>query len=134
MSISISGLRFYDNTENIPYIERSGAADINFAQEYSGIDYPLPFQYLASDVISSFKAIKIDNNNNSLEEIDLDTSLITSDGTYHICSGVVEYSEFLNLGMYYFIVNDRYQSDNFKVIATKQGVGYDIIECNLIVY
>lgn len=133
-AIVVSGLEFFDRQQNIPYKNRNGAPYYLFGIEIAPHERPLPFNYRATDSVTSFKVIKVDSNNNDLEETSLSTSLITSDGSNHICDGATEYSTVLDLSVYYFLVNDRYESARFRTIAEKQGVGYDIVSCTLIVY
>jgi len=134
MPISVSGLDFFDNTEDIPYNDREGKPDILFGIEKAPHHLPLHFRYEATDAVSTFSLVKIDIDYNIISTTALTTSLIASDSTYHTCSGTVEYSVAIELGIYYFLVNDRYQSQIFQAIAIAQGVEYDIIEENLIVY
>jgi hypothetical protein len=132
--IAISGLEFFDTQENISFKKRDGSPDFLFGINIAGHHAPLPFNYISSDSVSSFKIIQVDNLNEYYQEFDLNPSLITSDGSNHICDGLTDYNIALNPGVYYFMVNDRYESARFKIILEKQGVDYDIIECTLIVY
>ncbi len=113
--IQVDGLTFYDTEKDIDYQQRQGAPDILFAKEHGTNTKPLKFRYKATDSVTSFIVYQIDLLENVLNEIILDTSLITSDSSYHDCSGLEKYSTYLNLGLFYFVVNDRYKSKKFEV-------------------
>jgi hypothetical protein len=135
MSIGLKGLRFVDITEENPYWQKQGVPDLNFGVQLASRDYPLAFQYKATDSVSSFTLMQIDGQYNTVNETSLSTSLITSNGVYHICTGTVEYGIILNKHVYYFKVNDRYFSDIFAAFDPyNRGIGYDIIEQTLVVY
>lgn len=117
MSISISGLEFIDSNYQVPRWQKFGAPDIAFGSQYMENTRPLPFIYLASDSVSSFKAVKVSTTYQVIAEYDKSTSLITSDGTYHVCDGLTDFVSSLECGFYYFIVNNRYVSD---IVRTEQ--------------
>jgi len=114
--IAASGLTFFDNTIDIPWSEKSGKPWPLFGIELAENSTPLQFSYLSSDAISSFKAIKVDNNLRVLSETILLTSLVSSDGSYHECTGLVDYGLTLECGVYYFKINGRYESELFGVV------------------
>ena len=64
--IYVSGLRFFDNTYTVSWRKKIGKPDMFFGLEYCKNTTPLYFDYLSSEAITSFKAIKIDNNGNSV--------------------------------------------------------------------
>ena len=135
MEIAISGLAFHDINYTASWRNREGAPDVCFGIQYAENNNPLPFRYLADDSVSEFKLVKIDNRYNVLEEFTLNTSLITSDGTYHTCTGIDAFSSYIFEGLYYFEVNGRYESDIFAMVELDNtGIGFDIIESTLIVY
>lgn len=108
-------LNFVNIENEISYQDRLNSPEIDFGLQIALKNAPLDFQYLSSEAISSFSAIKIDNLGAIEETISLSTSLINSNGTYHICDGNTDYSTDLDCGVYYFIVNDKYQSESFQV-------------------
>ena len=132
--ITISGLEFIDNTKDIPFRDRSGAPYILAGVQLAPNHKPLLFEYEATDAVSTFELILISPQKIILNQITLTPGLITSNGSTHYCDGLTEYSVDLTYGLGFFVVNDRYESDVFNLIPTIQGVGYDIIECNLLVY
>jgi len=132
-TISLSGLGFTDNTIELSWNEKEGSPDVLFGLEYAENSTPLQFEYLSSEAISSFKAV----NYYTGEETTLTTSLVIGNGTIHSCSGETNYSSDLGEGVYYFVVNDRYESElfqTFEVDNVQQGIGHDIIGSTLIVY
>jgi len=116
LRISVSGLEFFDNFATVPWRDRIGSPDISFGTQYAENSTPLQFDFLSTESLRTFKARKIDNLGNTIYEYDLSTSLITATGTHYICSGTVDYTVALQCGLYYFIVNDRYESELFEVI------------------
>ena len=135
MGIGLKGLRFVDITKENPYWQKQGAPDLFFGIQLASRDYPLMFQYEATDSVSSFTLVKIDSQYNAVDETSLSTSLISSNGVYHLCSGTVEYGIILSKCVYYYKVNDKYFSDIFAAFDTyNRGIGYDIIERTLVVY
>ncbi len=130
-------LQFVDITIDKPYQDRFGLSEIGYGLQFSRSNYPLDFQYKSDEsTITTFSAISVDNIGNDVETIALSTSLITANGVYHICDGQTELAARLSCGIYYFLVNDRYKSDYFRMIELEnlRGVGYDIIGSTLIVY
>jgi len=111
--ISICGLNFIDNTKELPAWDKVGASYPLFGVEYASTKYPLNFQYKSSEVISSFKAVKVTPDCEIMAEVDLNTSLITSLNGIHTCTGTDNYTSDLDNSMYYFIVNDKYISNLF---------------------
>jgi hypothetical protein len=116
--ITVSGLEFYDTENDIDWGDKLGAPVDNFGIQFSGNVRPLPFIYLATDTVTSFKII----NNTTGQEITLSTGLITSDSTYHICTGLIDYASAPTSGTYYFFVNDRYRSDIFCILEFAPSV------------
>lgn len=114
-------LSFVNIQENTAFQNRSGIADIDFASEFATNNYPLPFQYESTEAVSSFTIIKIDSFGSDYEIISLSTSLIQSDGEYHICDGLIAYSSPLSCGTYYFLVNGKYKSDLFEVLIFNEA-------------
>ena len=110
--ISVSGLGFYDNTIQIPWREKIGAPIDTYGIQYLEDSNPLPFRYFASDSVSSFKITNLTTG----IETNLTSSLVSSDGTYHYCSGLVNFSSDLECGIYFFTVNDRYESELFATM------------------
>lgn len=119
--ISVNGLKFYDNNYTVPWRERIGSPDIFFGMEYAENSTPLYFDYISSDAVSSFKAIRVDNLGNDVYEYDLTTSLI-SVSDHHICNGLTDYSQALQCGVYYYSVNGQYESELFQVLELENDV------------
>ena len=115
--INISGLGFTDNTIELSWQEKEGSPDYLYGLEYAEDSTPLPFNYLASSSITSFKAI----NYQTLEETTLSNSFITADGTSHLCDGLTNYTTDLDCGVYYFVVNGRYESELFGVLELENA-------------
>ena len=116
LGINISGLEFVDIYLELPFDERLGASFMSFGMQFASYSTPLQFNYLSNEEITSFKAVLVDNLGKIVEEITLSTDLIYADGESHLCSGINDYSESLNCGVYYFMVNDHYKSAYFKVV------------------
>ena len=110
-------LNFVDITMEVPYQDRYGIPVICFGLQNAMENKPLDFSYLATDTVSDFVAKKVNNLGDVTETINLSTSLIISDGTYHRCDGLTDYATDLEEGVYYFIVNNRYKSDYFNVVV-----------------
>lgn len=108
-------LSFVNIENEISFQDRLNAPEVDFGLQIALKNRPLDFQYLSSEAVSSFSAIKISNIGIIEETISLSTSLITSNGTYHICDGNTDYSTDLDCGVYYFLVNGKYQSESFQV-------------------
>jgi hypothetical protein len=121
--ITVSGLEFYDTQNDINWRDKIGSPVDSYGIQFGENSKPLPFRYFASDAVSTFVAV----NNTTLEETSLTTSLITSDGTYHTCDGLNDYSSDLSAGTYYFLVNDRYRSDIFCVVELQNVVAQDAL-------
>jgi len=134
--IDVSGLNFHDTNYTISWRNKTGAPDILFGLPIFSNNYPPPFRYIATDIISSFKFVQIDVSVNIVEEISLSTSLILADGTYHTCTGLNAYtSSYMFPALGYFEVNSRYESDLIYMNETENsGIDYDIIGLDLIVY
>lgn len=115
-AITKSGLSFVDINYQTPFWMRSGIPISTFGMQYMENTRMLPFIYLASDSVSSFTAVKITSSFQTIAEYDLSTSLISSDGTYHICDGQTDFIASLECGFYYFIVNNKYYSDIVKTL------------------
>ena len=110
-------LEFVDNTEETPYKDREGIPEIAFGRQYGINTRPLDFQYESTEAITSFSAVEIDRTKRIISTTALNTPLITSSGGYHTCTGLEPYGLYLPCGTYYFLVNDRYESDVFKILA-----------------
>lgn len=108
-------LRFVDITEDLSYLERSGIPWNIFGIQFSPNDKPLDFQYISSEAIASFTANKINLQGNIIETIILNTSLVTLSSGMHICTGQINFAANLEGGLYYFSINDRYNSELFQV-------------------
>jgi hypothetical protein len=134
MSISLSGLEFYDTLFELDFEDKEGAPDFFFGSQFSKVNFPLDFEYLSTDSVSSFVAVKYNNLGKIEDTITLSTSLIESDGTSHKCDGLTEYTTHLEKGIYKYVVNDRYVSAKFRCFSPLRGINYDIIEKTLIVY
>ena len=119
-------INFSDTDNNIAFQDRLAYPEIGFAVEYSPDNYPLDFQYISSEAVSSFVAKRIDNMGRVTDTITLTTSLVTLTDGYHICTGLEEFADPLSFGFYYFLVNGHYQSDNFKVICLRNTDCLDI--------
>jgi len=135
--IAISGLAFYNTDYTISWREKAGAPYICFGSQLAENSYPLPFRYKATDAVSTFKLIEINTYGVIINETSLSTSLITSDGAYHTCTGLVEFSTaYIETGLYYFEVNGQYESELFQMMELENvgGIGFDIIGDTLIVY
>lgn len=113
-NISVWGLAFYDSEVDADWLDKVGAPDIYYGVEFGTNTKALGFRYLAQEVVTSFKAVKIDQFRNIIETIDLDLSILY-DGYSHFFTGTVELSTFLNIGTYYLVVNDRYYSQTFCI-------------------
>ena len=107
-------LRFVDITKETPIQEQDGY--VLFGRQIALSTTPLDFQYESDEPVSSFIVVRKDRLNKTLETIDLNTDLISYDGSYHICNGQTDYSEALECGLYYFLVNGKYQSEDFEVL------------------
>ena len=104
------------NIENEnPIQSKLGAPYLTFGMQYALKSTPLDFQYESTEAVSTFSAIKVNNLGNYLETVSLNTALITSTGTYHVCDGRSNYASDLDCGIYYFLVNSKYQSEYFTV-------------------
>lgn len=112
--ISVSGLDFYEIGVDLDYPERQGEPYVYYGNEFASNTRALDFRYVANEAITSFKAVKIDSLYNILEEIDLDTSLVTNSGGYHYSSSEI-LNNVLNIGTYYFVVNNKFRSANFCI-------------------
>jgi hypothetical protein len=121
--ITVSGLEFYDTQNDINWLDKIGSPVATYAEQYGENSTPLPFRYFASDAVSTFVAV----NNTTLEETNLTVGLIASNGTYHTCDGLSDYSSDLSAGTYYFLVNDRYRSDIFCVVELQNVVAQDAL-------
>jgi hypothetical protein len=121
--ITVSGLEFYDTQNDINWKDKEGAPVDTYGIQFGENSTPLPFRYFASDAVSTFVAV----NNTTLEETNLTTSLIASDGTYHTCDGENDYSSDLSAGTYYFLVNDRYRSDIFCAVELQNIITQDAL-------
>jgi len=125
--IYIAGLGFYDNTQNTDYFTRKGVPWILFGQEFGTNTSPLTFEYISNQAVTSFKVVCVDSNKNILGEIDLNTNLIKFNGLTHLCDSTIGYNEFLNIGLFYYIVNDRYVSQVFRITQLTCWIIQDII-------
>lgn len=113
-------LNFVNITEELSFQERFGIPTEQFGIEYALKDNPLDFQYIAGEAVSTFEAVRLDNLGNALETVSLSTSLITYANGKHTCTGLVDYASPLDCGVYYFLVNSKYQSDYFQVLPTME--------------
>ena len=135
-NISVSGLEFFNNNYTIPWRKRIGKPDIFYGIQYAENSTPLYFDYLSSETVTSFKAVRVNNLGNDIEETDLNTSLI-SVTDHHICDAQTNYLANLDCGVYYYKINNKYESELFEVFdidESMEGIGYDIIEDTLVVY
>jgi hypothetical protein len=116
--ISVSGLFFYNINYDIPDYQKKGAPNITFATEYGTNLSPLPFQYSASEVITSFNLVKINRSGTILSTTVLSTNLIKYDNIddIHICDGNTSYDDIVLCGLYYFEVNSKYRSKAFEIL------------------
>jgi len=110
-------IEFIDSIEETPFKDREGVPEISFGRQYGINTRPLDFQYESTEAITSFSAIEIDRTGKTVNTTVLNTSLIASSGGYHICTGLVPYGLYLPCGTYYFLVNNRYESDVFRILA-----------------
>lgn len=108
-------LRFVDTLEELSYIEKEGIPEKLAGIQYSGAVKPIDFQYYSSEAVSSFQAVKIDSKGNEIETIDLNTSLVTLSSNRHICTGQVELGVLLDECIYFYRVNEHYDSEIFLV-------------------
>lgn len=108
-------INFINISNNIPYQDRPGDGFIKSGIQLATNNFPIDFQYESSESVTSFKAVKVNLNNEIIEEISLSTYLISSDGFYHVCDGNTAFDAELECGFYYFLVNDKYQSETFEV-------------------
>lgn len=128
-------LGFVDTTIEETFQDRHGVPDLNYGWQVASDIKPLTFQYESSEAISSFVAKRVDNLGDVINTVTLNTNLIQLVDGNHYCDGNTSYDTFFDCGLYYFVVNDRYQSDYFLNIETiNKGVGFDIVEDTLIVY
>lgn len=134
--IDVSGLNFINTDYNISWRKKIGSPDILYGLPVFDNRMPPAFRYLASDDVSSFKFVTITPLGIIGEEINISTSLITSDGTYHTCNGSSLYpSSYMSPSIGYFEVNLKYESDIVQLAKVEnRGIGYDIIGSTLIVY
>ncbi len=110
-------INFVDIRNELSYQKKYGIPDKYYGIEIARKNSPLDFQYYSVEVVGSFLAIKVDNNGDALESINLSTSLINDTGNYHKCTGLTDYATDLDCGLYYFLVNSNYQSEYFNVIS-----------------
>ena len=115
-------LNFVNIENEITFQSRISIPDVNFGLQIALKNAPLDFEYPATESVSTFVAVNIDSLGNEVETISLSTSLIVADGVTHSCDGSTDYSEDLDCGSYYFLVNGKYHSETFTIIpAIVQG-------------
>lgn len=132
--ISISGLEFYDSNYDIPDYLKEGAPEITFASEFGTNLEPLPFQYRAFEVVSSFDLVKMSRDGTIISTTSLSTALITYDSVngIHMCDGLTAYTDVVLCGLYYFSVNNRYVSKVFEIFELLCPIIDDIVVSNAI--
>ena len=128
LEISVSGLGFQDSDFGIVDFEKIGTPFIKFGIQYAKNITPLDFSYLADEAISSFVAIRIDNNYNTIETITIETSLITYANGKHTCTGLVDFVTPLECGNYYFLINGHYQSDIFGIVNLENVIAANCLQ------
>ena len=104
-------LNFVNIENELSYQDKEVRLAASFGIQIANNIYPIDFQYQSDESISSFTLI----DKTTLEETSLSTALITADGEYHKCDGLTAYAESLACGIYYFLVNGKYQSEDFEV-------------------
>lgn len=109
------GLAFVNIENELSFQMKTSIPAGGFGPEISFKNKPLDFQYPSTEAVSSFLAVKLDANQNPIENITLSNLLITSDSVSHICDGLTDYATDLDCGDYYFLVNSKYQSETFRV-------------------
>jgi hypothetical protein len=108
-------LNFVDITKERPFQVKEGTPFITFGLQNALKNKPLDFFYESSSTVSTFEAKKVNSQGVVTETISLSTSLVTSNGITHVCTGLVDYASDLETGIYYFEVNGQYWSDYFCV-------------------
>ena len=104
-------LSFVNIENELSYQDKEVRLGIDTGIQIANNVYPLDFQYESDESVSSFILI----NKRTLTETSLNTSLIVADGEYHKCNGLTQYTAPLLCGIYYFLVNGKYQSEDFEV-------------------
>jgi len=104
-------LSFVNIENELSYQDKFVRLEPEFGIQIANNVYPLDFQYESDETVSTFTLV----NKKTLAETSLNTALIASDDTYHKCSGLVAYTTALECGVYYFLVNSKYQSEDFEV-------------------
>jgi hypothetical protein len=124
-------LNFVNINEEIAFQNRTGISDASFGLQVALDANPLDFQYSASEAVTSFSAIRKDITGAVVETISLSTSLITYDAinSLHICDGQTPYGTPLECGIYYFLVNNKFQSEDFdlNVVVTEGTLDADSV-------
>ena len=120
-------IEFVNITEEVAFQDKHGISDIGFGHQYARDDRPLDFQYQSSEAVTSFTANRVDYKGRVTETTDLNTSLIISGGGVHTCTGQTEYEYTLPYGVYFFLVNNKYKSEFFKVINLRDTDCLDLL-------
>lgn len=110
-------LNFVDTTQEISFQDRNYTPDIGYGLEVSLKNAPIDFSYKSTETVDTFIAVKVDNQGNAIESINIETSLIDATGVYHNCDGLTDFATNLECGIYYFVVNNRYKSEHFQVFT-----------------
>jgi len=82
-------LRTVNTEKNVPYHQRYGIPDLLLGSQYSQNNKPIDFQYVSTNAVTSFEAVKLDVRGNIIETVTLSTSLVTLSSNRHICTGQV---------------------------------------------
>ena len=108
-------ISFEDITRSKSFQNKDGIPFITFGLQKALKNKPLDFFYDSEDAVNSFVATKVNILGEIIDIISISTSLITANGTTHICTGLTDYVTNLESGVYYYEVNGRYRSDYFYV-------------------
>jgi len=116
-------LNFVNILEETPFQDKVNISDEMFGLQMGLPKTPIDFQYIASEAITSFDAIRKDITGDAIETISLSTSLIAYDiaNNLHICNGQSNYATELDCGIYYYLVNEKYQSESFNIIDIEEA-------------
>ena len=112
-------LSFVNILEETAFQDKENISNEMFGLQIALSTNPIDFQYTAYEAVTSFDAIRKDITGAIVETISLSTSLITYDliNSSHICNGQTAYSTDFECGIYYFVVNDKWQSESFNVMV-----------------
>lgn len=125
--IHISGLYFSDSDYSIEAVNHEDSPDILFGCQLADNLFPLPFQFISDESISTFKLLQLDNYGNVCNTTNLSTSLISYSGGKITCTGQIQFTpNITEFGLYKYSINDRFYSEPF--IITDGLIPYNLLE------